>query len=168
MLSERIKSAIEFAMVKHQGQLDKGGKPYFLHPLRVALSVASNNDNPDDENYFIVAILHDLVEDAKVPLSEIEARWGKVVADAVDSLSRRIVKHRKETYMQLIERASQNEIGLVIKLADLDDNSDPVRIAALPPEARDIVKRYERAKVVLLLAKERAEREKRLAEWNSK
>jgi hypothetical protein len=70
--------------------------------------------------------------------------------------------------MQLIERASQNEIGLVIKLADLDDNSDPVRIAALPPEARDIVKRYERAKVVLLLAKERAEREKRLAEWNSK
>ena len=100
MLSERIKSAIDFAMEKHQGQLDKAGKPYFGHVLRVALSVASNEDTPDDENYFIVALLHDVVEDCKVSLEEIEQRWGKVVADAVDSLSRRI-KPKKETYMQL-------------------------------------------------------------------
>ena len=85
MLSERIKSAIDFAIVKHQGQLDKAGKPYFGHVLRVALSVASRQDIPDDDDYFISAILHDVVEDAKVSLAEIEEQWGKVVADAVDS-----------------------------------------------------------------------------------
>jgi (p)ppGpp synthase/HD superfamily hydrolase len=150
MLSERIKSAIDFAIVKHQGQLDKAGKPYFGHVLRVALSVASRQDIPDDDDYFISAILHDVVEDAKVSLAEIEEQWGKVVADAVDSVSRQIKHKRKESYMQLIERASQNEIGIVVKMADLEDNSNPERIASLPPDNRDIVKRYDRAKKYLL------------------
>jgi (p)ppGpp synthase/HD superfamily hydrolase len=149
MISERIKTAIDFAMEKHNGQLDKAGKPYFGHPLRVALSVASRQDIPDDDDYFIVAILHDVVEDAKVSLKEIEEQWGKVVADAVDSVSRR-VKPRKETYMQLIARAKDNVIGRTVKIADIEDNSDPIRIAALPINNRDIVKRYDRAKKFLL------------------
>lgn len=134
-----MQSAIDFALEKHSGQVDKGGRPYFGHVLRVALSVLDLG-----EDYFIAAILHDVVEDCDVPLSFIAEKWGQVVADAVDSVSRR-VHPVKETYMSLIERASKNQIGLEVKLADLQDNMQPERIAALPPEGRDILKRYNRA-----------------------
>jgi hypothetical protein len=40
----------------HSGQTDKAGAPYVLHPLRVMLSVTTNEER-------IVAVLHDLVED---------------------------------------------------------------------------------------------------------
>jgi (p)ppGpp synthase/HD superfamily hydrolase len=147
MISERMQYAIDFALEKHEGQKDKAGRPYFGHVLRVALAVLHLG-----ENYFIAAILHDTVEDCGVSIQFIAEKWGQVVADAVDSVSRRI-HPVKETYMNLIERASQNEIGLELKLADLEDNTQPERIAALPPESRDIVKRYDRAKKVLLTVK---------------
>ena len=40
------------------------------------------------------------------------------------------------------------------KLADLEDNMMPERIASLPPEQRDILKRYERAKKHILISRE--------------
>ena len=153
MISARMQSAIDFAIEKHAGQIDKGGKPYFGHVLRVALSVLHFG-----ENYFIAAILHDVVEDCGVDIEYIAERWGNEVALAVVSVSR-ITFPFKETYMQLIERASLNEIGIEVKLADLEDNMQPERIAALPIESRDIVKRYERAKKFLLAAKQAKETE---------
>ena len=39
----------------HTGQVDKGGNPYILHPLRVMLSL-----NTEEER--IAGVLHDVVE----------------------------------------------------------------------------------------------------------
>ena len=49
--------ALEIACKAHIGQLDKGGSPYILHPVRVALA----NCQTEDEK--IVALLYDVVED---------------------------------------------------------------------------------------------------------
>jgi (p)ppGpp synthase/HD superfamily hydrolase len=147
MISARMQSAIDFALEEHAGQVDKAGRPYFGHVLRVALSVLHLG-----ENYFITAILHDVMEDCGVTIEYITERWGAEVAFAVNSVSR-ITLPVKETYMNLIERAALNEIGIEVKLADLEDNMQPEIIAALPPESRDIVKRYERAKNRLLQVK---------------
>ena len=49
--------AIKIAVNVHEGQTDKGGNPYILHPLRVMMSVESESEK-------IVAILHDVVEDS--------------------------------------------------------------------------------------------------------
>jgi len=138
-----MQSAIDFAYEKHFGQLDKSGKPYFGHALRVALDVIHFG-----EEFFIVALLHDTVEDCNVSLSYIAENWGQEIADAVASVSR--IEHPvKEKYMELIHRASLNRIGREVKLADLDDNMRPERILSLPIEMQDIVKRYERAKKYL-------------------
>lgn len=153
MASQNLLAAIEFAYEKHQNQRDKSGKPYFFHPLRVMFAVEHFG-----EDAMIVAILHDVVEDCDVSLLFIAEKWGQIVADAIDSVSRRVAPF-KETYMNFIERASLNEIGIEVKLADLEDNMQPERIAALPIESRDIVKRYERAKKFLLAAKQAKETE---------
>lgn len=141
-----MKEAIALACDKHAGVTDKGGKPYFLHVLRVALKVL-----PYGEDYFITGILHDLVEDTDVTNDYIREVWGDAVAYAVASVTR--IEHpTKETYMDFVRRSAQNKIGRKVKLADLDDNSDPERIACLPIEQQDIVKRYERARKVILAA----------------
>ena len=51
-----LENAIKIAVEAHAGQVDKGGSPYILHPLRVMLSL-------DREEERIVGVLHDVMED---------------------------------------------------------------------------------------------------------
>ncbi len=139
ILSQRMQSALDFAIEKHANQLDKAGRPYFGHPLRVALAVIHLG-----EDYFITAILHDVCEDCNVTFDEIESKWGSTVAKAVKSVTR-IVSPVKEPYMSLIERSAWNAIGKEVKLADLRDNMQPDRIASLPTEMQSIINRYKKA-----------------------
>lgn len=113
----RLEAAIAFASECHNGQTDKGGHPYILHPLRVMLRL-------DDEERRIAALLHDTVEDCGVPLSVIRERFGDPVAEAVDALTKR----PGETYDQFIERCALNDIARAVKLADIKDNSDLSRL----------------------------------------
>ena len=53
-----LEKAIKIAVEAHTGQVDKGGNPYILHPLRVMLS-----RNTEEER--IVGVLHDVVEDCE-------------------------------------------------------------------------------------------------------
>ena len=50
--------AIAIAAEAHSGQFDKAGAPYILHPLRVMLSLSTEEER-------IVGVLHDLVEDCE-------------------------------------------------------------------------------------------------------
>jgi len=53
-----LEKAIKIAVEAHMGQVDKGGNPYILHPLRVMLSLNSEEER-------IVGVLHDVVEDCE-------------------------------------------------------------------------------------------------------
>lgn len=53
-----LEKAIRIAASAHEGQRDKGGHPYILHPLRVMLAMSTEAER-------IVAILHDVVEDSQ-------------------------------------------------------------------------------------------------------
>lgn len=73
-----LDDAIVLATHAHQGQIDKAGAPYILHPLRVLLAQA-------DDVRRITAALHDVVEDRAVTPATIRACFGDVVADAVEA-----------------------------------------------------------------------------------
>ena len=111
--------AIRIAAVAHAGQLDKTGRPYILHPFRVlqrcerrALEVQ------------IVAILHDVVEDTETTLDDLRSEgFNDDVIAGVDAMSKR----DGEDFFEYVRRCSQNTIGCLVKLADIEDNSDPVR-----------------------------------------
>ena len=51
-----LQRAIEIAVDAHKTDIDKGGNPYILHPLRLMMQM-------DTEDEKIVAVLHDVVED---------------------------------------------------------------------------------------------------------
>lgn len=142
-LSSRVRQAIQFASVRHQGQKDKAGKPYIAHCFRVALAVWHCG-----EDYFIAAILHDTVEDTATTLDEIESLFGRSVRNAVDSVSRR-EQPKKESYDDFVIRSKADPIGRVVKIADLYDNMSPERRIEVPPELDRKLERYEKALAVL-------------------
>ena len=60
-----LENAITLAVQQHTGQLDKGGQPYILHPLRVMLQL----QQPDQQ---IVAVLHDILEDTHTTAQDLQ------------------------------------------------------------------------------------------------
>ena len=130
--------AIAVAAAAHADQLDKAGNPYILHPIRVMQNVA-----PHGVLVQIVAVLHDVVEDTWVTLDLLrQMGFAEPVVEAVDSVTRR----EGEKYFTYVERAAAHPVGAVVKLADLADNSDPVR--AFPGSA-DLQDRYGKARQIV-------------------
>jgi (p)ppGpp synthase/HD superfamily hydrolase len=123
-VAKGLETAIAFAAVMHRGQVDKGGEPYILHPLRIMGKMVTREQR-------IAAVLHDVVEDCDVSLEKIEQMFGPVIAAAVDALTRR----EGESYMEFIDRACTNEIALFVKLADVRDNLDLSRLGRKPTPA---------------------------------
>lgn len=86
-LTKRFGFAESFAYVLHAGQRRKGnGVPYYAHLMAVTATVL---DFGGSEDAAIAAMLHDAVEDqgGSRILREIEARYGKHVAQVVSTVS---------------------------------------------------------------------------------
>jgi (p)ppGpp synthase/HD superfamily hydrolase len=131
--------AIAIAAQAHQGQYDKAGTPYILHPLRMMLRMSS-------ETEMIAAILHDVVEDTEWTLDKLrQAGFAEEVVQAVECLTHR----DHETYDEFIARVCTNVIASKVKLADLEDNMDMRRLRTLTEKDTERLHKYHRAWLAL-------------------
>ena len=80
-----LQRAFDFAAEKHQAQVRQSGDPYLSHPLEVAHILA---DLRLDTTTLCAALLHDVVEDARIPLSEIAAGFGSDTARLVEGVTK--------------------------------------------------------------------------------
>ncbi len=117
-----IEKAIQIAARAHEGQVDKQGLPYILHPLRVM-------DGVEGLDAKIVAVLHDVVEDTEVTIDDLEREgFSAEILAAV-----RCVTHADgETYADYVVRCGANPIGRRVKLSDLADNTRLSRTIVRP------------------------------------
>jgi GTP diphosphokinase / guanosine-3',5'-bis(diphosphate) 3'-diphosphatase len=137
-----LEHAIEIAARAHAGQVDKGGQPYILHPLRVMLRLAAEHER-------MAAVLHDVVEDTSVTLDELRAAgFPPPVLMAVDALTKR----PGESRLEAAARAAADPIALEVKLADNAENLDISRIAQPTAEDYARLKQYEEVRALLLRA----------------
>ncbi|HEX6800121.1 MAG TPA: HD domain-containing protein [Ktedonobacterales bacterium] len=142
-----LEDAVALAAQAHRGQVypSLSGEPFILHPLRVMLRVAS-----DDER--IAAVLHDVIEDTACTLDDLRrAGYGEHIIAALDHLTHR----DDETYAAYIERVKDDLLARRVKLADLAENlANNRRIAetTTSPELRARITRYERAIATLKAA----------------
>jgi (p)ppGpp synthase/HD superfamily hydrolase len=140
-----LSKVIMFAVNAHEGQTDKIGEPYILHPLRVMMDCNSMVEK-------VVAILHDTVEDTDVTLEDIRAlfvsnrTFADTVVDAVDA----ITKKKGQSYDDYLNIVKQNPIALSVKLADIRDNMSPIRQYRLPLE-KQIALKAKYMKAIMLL-----------------
>ena len=115
--------ALRIAIHAHKGQVDKAGREYVMHPIRVA-------ERCKDPRAKIVALLHDTIEDTGVT-EEYLRREG--FPDEIISGVLSVTKRDKEEYDDFVRRAAENAIGKEVKIADLEDNMDIRRL----PEMTD-------------------------------
>jgi (p)ppGpp synthase/HD superfamily hydrolase len=128
-----LESAIALSIAAHRGQVDKGGQPYILHPLRVMLQLESDPER-------IVAVLHDVVEDnQEYTMSRLESLgYSREILEALDCLTRR----PEENYNEFVGRIKLNRLATRVKLADLEDNMDIRRLAGLSTVDYGRLQRY--------------------------
>lgn len=103
---KKLQRAIKFATEKHRDQKRVfDGTPYINHPIAVMKLVRKIIK---DEDVLCAAVLHDVVEDCGVKLSEIEKLFGKKVAKLVKELSNNYTPYEK----------IRSKEALIIKMAD--------------------------------------------------
>lgn len=134
--------AIAIAAEAHEGQVDKSGQPYILHPLRVMMAAAGGGgDGPS----LMVAVLHDVLEDTDIAPSDLrKAGFSREVVESVRAISR----NDGEDYFDFIWRAKANFHARYIKILDIQDNMSPARSGF--PEHASMMERYGKALHILL------------------
>jgi (p)ppGpp synthase/HD superfamily hydrolase len=136
-----LEQAISLAAKQHEGQVDKANAPYILHPLRVMLNV------PTIEHK-IVAVLHDILEDTETTIEDLyQFGFQEHIIDTIVALT----KKQGETRLEAAQRARQNPIARVVKLADINDNMDLSRIQSPTIKDFERLKEYQQVRDLLLL-----------------
>lgn len=119
-----LDAAITLATKAHAGAVDKAGRPYIEHPLRVMARV-------DGRAAKMAAVLHDVLEDTDVTAARLlDLGCPPEVVAALEALSKR----DGESYEAFVARAARDPLARAVKRADLLDNGDEARLALLPPE----------------------------------
>ena len=127
-----LDKAISIAVKAHTGQLDKGGKPYILHPLHVMMQM-------DTEEERITAILHDVLEDSSVSLVTLcLVGIPTTVVNALSILARK----KGQSYREYIKDISENKLATKVKIADLEHNMDLSRIPNPTKKDYDRIAKY--------------------------
>lgn len=133
-----LNEAIALAALAHEGQKDKGGTAYILHPLRVM-------HEQTDTVAMTTAVLHDILED----ITEISAQDLLEMGFSQEVLSSLALLTKKpgEPYDAFIRRIAQakNQTATAVKIADLVDNSDLRRIPNPTEKDRARVAKYKAA-----------------------
>ena len=122
----------------HKGQRDKGGKPYFTHPLRVSRMTK-------DKQAKIVALLHDVMEDS-----------DKYTWDDLDFLDQeqiaaiKVLTHQKDVpYFEYINAIKSKPLARQVKLPDLVDNMNLKRLKTITDKDLERVEKYKEAQRML-------------------
>lgn len=131
-----LETAIAFALDVHQGQLDRAGQPYILHPLHLMCQM-------DTEDERLVALLHDTIEDSDRTLAELQALGLPAhVLEAIDLLT-----HDKQamSYEAYVARLQPNPLARKVKLADLRHNMDLRRLPQITANDAARLDKYRQA-----------------------
>lgn len=116
-----LESAIRLAAKVHKGQLDRFGKPYVLHVMRVMM-------RGHDLEEQVLGALHDILERSTLTLADIEKKDYPVrVVKALDHITRR----KEEDYEGYIERVMEDGLAMRVKLHDLADKMDLLHVDEL-------------------------------------
>ncbi|WP_018230659.1 RelA/SpoT family protein [Methyloversatilis universalis] len=123
---QRVRDAYAMSATAHAGQFRMSGEPYVSHPLAVAEILSGWHL---DSQALCAALLHDVMEDTAITKAEIAERFGKVVAELVDGVSKldKIEFQSKEdaqaeNFRKMLMAMARDVRVILIKLADRTHN----------------------------------------------
>ena len=118
-----IRLALDTAVDAHKDQRRKSGEPYILHPIAVAKIVAG--DIGLGAPSIASALLHDVVEDTKYTIDDIESLHGSQIAKIVNGLTKisslkkdKNVSLQAENFRKMLLTLNDDARVIIIKIAD--------------------------------------------------
>lgn len=133
------KQAMRIAYENHLGQIDKSGIPYIYHPIHLA-------EQMNDEDTTIVALLHDVIEDADTTIDELKTMGlSSVVLEALKVLT----KLNSVDYFDYIDLIKNNKLATQVKIEDLKHNLDLTRLDLPTEEDYLRIEKYKKALKIL-------------------
>jgi (p)ppGpp synthase/HD superfamily hydrolase len=125
---------ILLATIAHQGQFDKGGHPYILHPLKVMHYLKSS-----DEELNCMAVGHDLVEDTWVTENHlVDHGFTPRIITGIIGLTNVDGETEDEKFLRL----TRNVDIARVKMCDLRHNTDVRRLKGVTQKDVDRMVRY--------------------------
>ncbi len=150
-----VEETIIFIQQAHAGQVDAAGEEYWKHPIAVMDRLPAGTD--DDVR--LAALLHDVLEDTEYTRTDLEGMgYSKRTLDVVELVTKKTDAPSTGDKYQDYERAIValiavgNRDAIQLKLADMSENADPTRIAALEPVRRTHFERKYTRPLALLRA----------------
>ncbi len=107
---DRVRSAFDFAVKAHEGQVRRDGSPYVTHTIAAAMIAAEMG--LDDES-IMAALLHDTLEDTDTTHDQLEEQFGSDVADIVEG----VTKLTRVQYSTLEEAQMENLRKMLLAMA---------------------------------------------------
>ncbi|MEK9752837.1 MAG: RelA/SpoT family protein, partial [Rhodospirillaceae bacterium] len=139
-----INRAYVYAMKAHGSQKRASGDPYFSHPLEVAGILTHYKLDTDT---IVTALLHDIIEDTEISLSELEGLFGGSVARLVDGVTKltRIEfqsdqAKQAENFRKFVLAMSADIRVLLVKLADRLHNMRTLHYIKRPEKRQRIAR----------------------------
>lgn len=145
---ELLATAEQIARNAHDGQTDKAGFAYIGHPERVAQNLLRRYGGEYGQALAAIGWLHDVLEDTPVTVEFLyDSGLPASIVRTVEDLTRGDGQTASQYYITV----RYSPMGLPVKLADIDDNTDPRRLNMLDPETQArLIKKYARALSELL------------------
>jgi len=117
-----LERAYRFSERSHRGQQRASGEPYLSHPLQVASLLV---DFKMDVTTVTAGLLHDVLEDTGATKADLEAEFGKEIADLVDGVTKlgklafsSREERQAENFRKMLVAMARDLRVLMIKLAD--------------------------------------------------
>src|SRR6056300_132453 len=118
-----IRLAFDMAVEAHSDQRRKSGEAYIFHPISVAKIVAQQIGL--DATSICTALLHDVVEDTRFSLEDIERLFGNTVAKIVHGLTKiyslkkdKNISLQAENFRKMLLTLNDDVRVIIIKIAD--------------------------------------------------
>lgn len=130
-----VRAAYAFAAEAHAGQTRVSGEPYVTHCLATAVNLADMRLPPP---MIIAGLLHDVPEDTKRTLEEIEQRFGPDVAGMVRGITKlgklryRGIERYLENMRKMFLAMAEDVRTVIIKFADRLHNLET--LDSIPPK----------------------------------
>lgn len=134
-----IEKSLSIALRAYAGKTDKAGREYIHHPLRLMANMTTDTE-------MAVALLHDVIEDSDITVAELRA--AGIPNDVVEAVLC-LTKRAGENYSDFVLRAKQNPLARKVKLADIEDNINVLRLSVLTEKDLARVTKYHAAWQVL-------------------
>jgi len=124
---KKLKSAVDFTIECHKGEKRQTGEDYVVHPMMVASYLI---DWQMDLDSVIAGLLHDVMENCDVKMSEIKEKFGEDVMNLVDGVTKlgkvrsgmndidTYLPHTKDNLTKLLIATGADIRTIIIKLAD--------------------------------------------------